>query len=288
MQKKTPAFSKKHKTSSHKSSSKKESGFNPKRSARPSPTSLPASSHNGRFWIYGHHAVEGALHNLDRKIFKFITNDEQILEQHQEILKERSIPSSLKDKNEIDLLAGSDAVHQGIAVEVAPLNHSDLSFLKDLSESNQRVLILDQVTDPQNIGAILRTAAVFGIQALIIPDRGSPQESGLIAKTACGGLDRVPLVRVTNLSRAMGELKSYGFWCVGLSEKGDKAINELNLIGKIAIVMGSEGTGLRRLTQEQCDLYAYLPTATSEFVTLNVSVATGITLYEVYKAQLKD
>lgn len=240
-------------------------------------------SKSNYFWIYGHHAVNAALENTDRQIAYFITSDPAIAQKYQSILDERNIKATLVDKKDLDHILGSDTAHQNVAVYCAPITQIDLQNLSTCQDLNQIVLILDQVTDPQNMGAIIRTAAVFGVKALIIPDRGSPEESGLIAKTACGALEIVPIIRVTNLARTMQDLKDIGFWCVGLSESADRPLHSLDLKGKIAIAMGAEGTGLRRLTQENCDLHALLPSASKDFSTLNVSVATGITLYEIFK-----
>jgi 23S rRNA (guanosine2251-2'-O)-methyltransferase len=143
---------------------------------------------------------------------------------------------------------------------------------------------LDQVSDPHNVGAILRSAAVFGAKALILTDRNAPSESGVLAKSASGALEIVPLIRVTNLAHTIKDLKDIGFWCVGFAETGTTTLDQIDLKGKIALVMGAEGDGMRRLTKDLCDFTVSLPTAAS-FSALNVSNAAAIALYETFKIQ---
>jgi 23S rRNA (guanosine2251-2'-O)-methyltransferase len=157
-------------------------------------------------------------------------------------------------------------------------------ILKDLDESDGGVvLLLDQVTDPHNIGAILRSAAAFGALAVIVPEAGAPDETGVLAKSASGALEVVPLVRVTNLARAMDQLKELGFWCIGMDGHATNSIGDQKLPSRAAFVMGSEGDGMRRLTAENCDFVTKLPMSPA-IESLNVSNAAAITLYE-YRRQ---
>lgn len=174
------------------------------------------------------------------------------------------------------------AVHQGIALDAAPLPETDLGDICRMADGMDSacVMILDQVTDPHNVGAILRSCAAFGALAIIMPDRNTPPVTGVLAKIACGAVDVVPIISVGNLARAMDELKEAGFWSVGLAEEGDKLLSEVDLNGKIALVMGAEGEGMRRLTMEHCDIIAKLPTL-PPIGSLNVSNAAAVSLYEV-------
>ncbi|MDB2431692.1 hypothetical protein N9W88_01445 [Alphaproteobacteria bacterium] len=146
--------------------------------------------------------------------------------------------------------------------------------------SGKSLLVLDQVSDPRNVGAILRAAAVFGAGGIILPRRNSPPPAGTLAKTASGALEVVPLVTVTNLARALETLHKAGYMSVGLDERGDTLIGDVPKDRPLAVVMGAEGPGLRRLTRETCDMLARLPVADDAgFATLNVATATAVTLY---------
>jgi 23S rRNA (guanosine2251-2'-O)-methyltransferase len=145
------------------------------------------------------------------------------------------------------------------------------------------IVLLDQVTDPHNVGAILRSAAVFGARAVVMTERNAPAQMGTLAKSASGALERVALVRVVNLARTIEELREADYWCVGLAEEGG-AMPASPLPPKIALVMGAEGDGLRRLTKERCDALAALPGAT-EFTTLNVSNAAAVALYHLFASR---
>ncbi|MBQ6853821.1 MAG: 23S rRNA (guanosine(2251)-2'-O)-methyltransferase RlmB [Alphaproteobacteria bacterium] len=227
--------------------------------------------------LYGRHPVTLALTNPKRKIKELylVKNalDIKILPPN--------IPIHWSTKEQLDTLVGKDAVHQGVVAQCQLLNSYSIEDLINdtISLKNTLVVLLDQVTDPHNIGAILRSAAAFHASAVIVPEAGSPQETGVLAKSASGALELIPYIRVTNLSRTMDVLKKNGFWCIGLDGYAQHTIYETKLPAKCAIIMGSEGTGLRRLTAENCDDTVKLPMDT-RVESLNVSNACAVTLYE--------
>ncbi len=233
-------------------------------------------------WIYGDHPVETVLKNKKRMIKEIrVAKDVAGLP--------TNIPIRRVSRGELDALLGREALHQGIAVRCAPL---PLFSLDELIETTQNqdtsvVLLLDQVTDPHNIGALMRSAVAFGADAVIAPDAGAPEETGVLAKSASGALDLIPLIRVSNLVRAMEQLKKANYWCVGMDGYAKHSITEQKLPKKCALVMGSEGDGMRRLTAEKCDYLTKLPMS-GRMESLNVSNAGAIALYEWFRLWYSD
>ncbi|MBK3804377.1 23S rRNA (guanosine(2251)-2'-O)-methyltransferase RlmB [Azospirillum brasilense] len=237
--------------------------------------------------LYGLHPVSAAWLNPERRIHRLIATEagraalEPVLAQ----AKARGLqrPGLMPaDRNDLDRMLPPGAVHQGVAVDVAPLDEigiEDLCVEAD-SDPSALVVILDQVTDPHNVGAILRSASAFGAKAVVVTERNAPETTGALAKSASGALESVPLVRVTNLARALADLQQAGFWTVGLAESGKSTLAQCNLTGRTALVLGAEGAGLRRLTMERCDIVARLPTQ-GPVGSLNVSNAAAVALYEV-------
>jgi 23S rRNA (guanosine2251-2'-O)-methyltransferase len=233
-------------------------------------------------WLYGRHACEAALKNKKRKVYKILLaneKDKSLLPN----MQGQKIDIQIVDKRKFDDLFPKDAVHQGFAIQVDPLPLKHLEDLSNNKKENQIVVLLDQVSDPHNVGAILRSCAVFGVDALIIPDKYAPKETASLAKTASGSLEIVPRITVSNLSQAIKSLQKMGFWTVAFSEEAKEPLHKVNLKGKIALVMGSEGDGIRRLVGENCDFHVHLPA--TEFSTLNVATATSIALYQTYLIQ---
>ncbi|MBI3454135.1 MAG: 23S rRNA (guanosine(2251)-2'-O)-methyltransferase RlmB [Rhodospirillales bacterium] len=242
----------------------------------------------GRVWLYGIHPVLAALANPRRRCLRILLTPETetTLGPRLDVLGQGhpgGLPrAEIVAREAVDRALPRGAVHQGIAVQVDGLDEPDID---DICRANEgidtaRVVVLDQVTDPHNVGAVLRSAAAFGASAIVLPERNSPPTSGVLAKAASGAMERVPLVRVVNLSRALDRLKQAGFWCVGLDATALTAINEADLTGKIAIVLGAEGEGLRRLTRERCDLMVRIPIGKG-MESLNVSNAAAVALYEI-------
>jgi len=241
-------------------------------------------------WIYGRHPVRAALQNPARRLRRLIATAELAAEAQAWLGQAKARPATdfkfeTVDRPRLEAMLPEGAVHQGLALQAEPLPPAFLEdVLAELSPAAAGeaavVVVLDQVSDPHNVGAVLRSAAAFGARALVLPEHGTPPSTAALAKAASGALEQVPLVRVTNLARALDKLKEAGFWCVGLEESGDKLLGDLDLTGRIALVLGAEGEGLRRLTRERCDFLARLPTR-DPLASLNVSNAAAIALYEV-------
>lgn len=232
-------------------------------------------------WLYGTHAVLAALDNPDRYLRRLLLTREA-REALGSDLPASSMQPETVDRLKLDALLPPGAVHQGIAALVDPLEDGGVESLKEPQDEDAReiVLLLDHVTDPRNVGAILRSAAAFGARAVIVTDRHAPEATGALAKAASGGLEVVPLIRVTNMSRALDLLAEYGFWRVGLEMETDKTLAEaVEGIKRVALVLGAEDEGLRRLTREKCDFLAKLP-MTGAVESLNVSAAAAVALYE--------
>jgi 23S rRNA (guanosine2251-2'-O)-methyltransferase len=233
----------------------------------------------GPFWLYGHHAVTAALGNPARKILRLArSGPEEVppVEGHQW----EQVP-----RNVLEGWLPPGAVHQGLAAKVHPL--PDRSIEDVIAEAEgldqAQVIILDQVTDPQNVGTILRSAASFGALAVVLTERHAAPESGALAKAASGALEHVPLIRVTNLARALELLKKKGgFWITGLAAEASQTLADARLTGKVGLALGAEGPGLRRLTRDHCDLLVRLPTG-GAIDHLNVSNAAAVALYELVR-----
>jgi 23S rRNA (guanosine2251-2'-O)-methyltransferase len=232
----------------------------------------------GPYWIYGHHAVSAALANPERKILRLAqagAGEVPVVEGHEW----EQVPPDV-----LESWLPPRAVHQGLAVKVHPLPDRGIEDVIAAAEGQEhaQVMILDQVTDPQNVGAILRSAAAFGALAVILTERNAAPESGALAKAASGALEHVPLIRVANLARALELLKKGGFWIAGLAAEGSQTLADAKLTGKVGLALGAEGPGLRRLTREHCDLLVRLPTG-GAIDHLNVSNAAAVALYELVR-----
>ena len=190
----------------------------------------------------------------------------------------RDLPVTLAEAPDLGRLVPADAPHQGVVIEVEPLEEVWLDGLIANASEKSVLLVLDQVTDPHNVGAILRSAAAFGAIGIVTQDRHSPPESGVVAKAASGALERVPWARVVNLARALEEIGEAGFWRIGLAGDSATMLNEALGPSRIALVLGAEGTGLRPNTREHCDALARLP-ITNAVESLNVSNAAAVALY---------
>lgn len=236
-------------------------------------------------WVYGIHTVLAALANPERSCHRLLLTQEAA-----HSLGERlaGIRARRKDLPQAEIVPretlvsrlGADAVHQGIALLAGPPPERDLGDICRAAGMREKaaVVVLDQVEDPRNAGAVLRSAAAFGALAVVVTERHAPPMTAVLAKAASGALETVPLVRVTNLVRALDELKEAGFWAVGFDAAAETPLDQAQMAAKTALVLGAEGKGLRRLTRESCDLMLRIPMEQTG-ASLNVSNAAAIALY---------
>src|SRR6266404_2406172 len=249
------------------------SGWKRKAAGRPPFRGATRASGDGAVILYGWHTVKAALENPARRIRRLyatanaarrLAEDGVALAVEPELVRPDAIAQRL----------GPDAVHNGLLAEADPLPSPELEEI----EPAGIVLVLDQITDPHNVGAILRTAAGFAVDAVITTARHSPEATGVLAKSASGALEYVPIVTVQNLARALAALKDRGFLLVGLDSTGEGDIDDVALRGPLALVLGAEGKGLRQLTRATCDQVARLDLP-GRIKSLNVSNAAALALY---------
>ena len=231
-------------------------------------------------WLYGSHAVAAALANPDRHLRRLLLTGEAEATMRERMAGAWPLTPERIDRTRLDQLLGRDAVHGGVALLADPLSPPSLA---EVLARPGPVLVLDQVSDPRNVGAILRSAASFGACAVVVQDRNAPDETGVMAKAASGAMERIPLLRAVNLARTLGALKAAGLWVVGLDSAGGRLSGPALSERRVALVLGAEGAGLRRLTRETCDELAGLPMP-GGMESLNVSAAAAVALYELTRA----
>jgi 23S rRNA (guanosine2251-2'-O)-methyltransferase len=238
--------------------------------------SRKASHHQagGKVWIYGKHSVLAALNNPARDVARLMAT-KSIASELKTLLPQNV---EISDEAKITAMVGRDAVHQGIAVQVSELKEMDLREI----DLGNLVVLLDQVTDPHNVGAVLRSASAFGAAAVITTERNSPAQTGVLAKAASGALEYVSYIRVGNLTDAINYLKKQNFWVAGLDGESDKPVSEIAGYEKLALVLGAEGKGMRHKTREYCDFLVKIPMEARQ-ESLNVSNAAAIALWEASK-----
>ncbi|MDG1997357.1 MAG: 23S rRNA (guanosine(2251)-2'-O)-methyltransferase RlmB [Emcibacteraceae bacterium] len=234
-------------------------------------------------WLYGKHAVLSALENPERLIKRLMvtkrSHDQYQPDLSKIHLNHRALNPEIAAIEVFDKNLPTDSVHQGIALLTDPLPDAHLDdCCTIIPDQKNLVLILDQVTDPHNVGAIIRSAAAFGARAIITTDRHAPPESGVLAKSASGALEALPWVRVTNLSRALDQLAEMGYWRIGLDGYADQDVRDVNFGDNIALVLGAEGKGIRKGTADHCDGLVKLPISRT-VESLNVSNAAAVALY---------
>ncbi len=238
-------------------------------------------------WIVGINPVDGALRNDAARVRELLVENGQRNARVLELVEQAKalkIPVQHRPREELERHAG-EARHQGIVAryEAAPAAHeSDLADLLARDGERTLVLVLDGVTDPHNLGACLRSAAAAGITAVVVPKDRAVGLTPVVRRAAAGGAERVPLIAVTNLARTLRELKDAGVWITGLAGDTERSLYAVDFTGPVAIVLGGEGEGMRRLTRESCDFVASIPMP-GGMESLNVSVATGVALFEALR-----
>jgi 23S rRNA (guanosine2251-2'-O)-methyltransferase len=233
-------------------------------------------------WIYGLHTVAAALGNPQRRCRRLVATEEAAA-----MLDPAAAPRpEIWSRADIDRLLPAGAVHQGLAgaFDALPTTALDNLLGQPGDDRPGAILVLDQVTDPRNVGAILRSAAAFGCRGVVVQNRHSPPLSGVLFKAASGGAETVPLVRVANLARAIDALRDAGFWSIGLDAEGPEVLSDVDLGGRVALVLGAEGRGLRRLTRDRCDRLVRIPIS-GAVASLNVAATAAIALYEWARAK---
>jgi 23S rRNA (guanosine2251-2'-O)-methyltransferase len=243
----------------------------------------PQAKAESGLWLYGLHAVRSALSNPKRFVRRVVLTERAAEEIGPKLLGR--VKQEINDMHGVSRILPDGAVHQGIAVLCEPLPRLELdAVLLPAADKRRIVLVLDQVTDPHNAGAIMRTAAAFGVTAIVVQDRHSPPETGVLATAASGALDLVPIVHVVNIARTLEDLGKRDFWRVALASDGESPLKDVAGTTDIALVLGSEGGGIRRLVRERCDIAAYVAIE-SAIESLNVSNAAAIALYELRRSQ---
>jgi 23S rRNA (guanosine2251-2'-O)-methyltransferase len=225
-------------------------------------------------WLYGIHTVRAALDNPARKILSLKATKNALARLEIVDVEAQPFPVEIVSPQDIDKLLGEDAIHQGVLLETRPLPVRKLDSLKD----RPLILVLDQVTDPHNVGAILRSAVAFDAAAVVTTERHSPAESGVMAKSASGALELIPYIQITNLADALEELHRLGFETIGLDSEGPQPLEQTFSRDKVALVLGAEGKGLRQKTRNTCTALARLDMP-GAIKSLNVSNAAAISLY---------
>jgi 23S rRNA (guanosine2251-2'-O)-methyltransferase len=258
--------------------------------ARPSTPQGPRPRHTpqakrpdappGTVWLYGIHPVAAALANPQRRLRRLLLTEEAEATLAAVLKPPFSIAPERTERSRLDHLLGHDTVHQGVALLADPLPQPALT---QVLERPGPVLVLDQVSDPRNVGAILRSAAAFGVAGVITQDRNAPEETGALAKAASGALETVPVIRAVNLARTLVALKAANLWVVGLAADAPALRGTAFGQRRVALVLGAEGPGMRRLTRDTCDELAGLAMPGS-MESLNVSAAATVALYELTRA----
>jgi 23S rRNA (guanosine2251-2'-O)-methyltransferase len=240
--------------------------------------------------IWGRHAVAAALANRHRQILRIAATAEaeasiqDMLATLTADRRQQLPPVTRTDRDQLADACPADAIHQGVLLTVQPLPGLDLGHFLQNAPTPLLLLVLDQITDPRNVGAILRSAAAFGVDGVIAQDRHAPPESGTLARAASGGLDVVPLIRVGNLARALEQMKEAGVWLHGLDSDAAESLGAQPTPARLALVLGAEDSGLRRLTREACDALLRLPTQ-PPIASLNVSNAAAIAIFAARQGQ---
>jgi len=230
--------------------------------------------------IYGKHPVLAALANKKRTHKELFATKNSYLDL-KDTIDRSGVKVTIKSPQEMDLLA-TDAVHQNLILHTSTIMHRDLTFLNTCFKKEKSLIIaLDQVTDPQNVGAIIRSALAFDADAILLPEHTTPDETPSLIKASSGAIEKLPIVKITNLVNTIQFLQKNHYWVIGLDSNTKNFISKSTFGKKTLLILGSEGKGLRRLTQENCDSIVKLPMSDS-VESLNVSNAAAIVMYEIF------
>ena len=244
---------------------------------------------NSDYWIYGHHAVVGALLNENRVKYEVYFTSEAEKKLKNEIkLENINVISVRKTREEIDLLLKGISNHQGVCLRVEKIQIPHLSdFIKNMKKENSVIILLDQLDDPQNVGAIFRSALAFNIDGIILTDNNSVSENSFLVKTASSAIDKVPFTKIQNISSCIKILKENGYWIYGLDMKAKSSITDIDFAKKIVFVMGSESKGMRQITSSLCDENVKIK-INNNLESLNVSNAAAIMMFYISNIDLKS
>jgi 23S rRNA (guanosine2251-2'-O)-methyltransferase len=233
------------------------------------------------YFIYGKHSVLSALKNPNRSILRALCIEE--FTNNKDFKKYISSANfQITSRANLDKLLGTSSVHQGIAIEVLPITSHDLEIID--FNAHQTVVILDQITDQHNFGSILRSAVTFNIKNIIISSTNCVKENSTLAKTSSGALELVNLIEVVNINQTIETLKKKDFWVIGLDHNAEACLHEYQAPNKLAIILGSEDQGIRKLTKQKCDTLVKIPILQTNLIdSLNVSIAASISFYEIFK-----
>ena len=250
---------------------------------------LPKKRQNSDYWIYGHHAVIGALNNNNREKYEinFTFEAEKKLIQKVDIKKYKFAKRN-KTREEIENLLGGISNHQGVCLRVEKLKMPELKeFIDNCDEENSIIVLLDQLEDSQNVGAIFRSALAFKLDGIILTQDNSVSENSFLTKAASSGIDKVPFTKIKNISSCIKKLKESGYWIYGLEMSAEKSLKETKFAKKVVIILGSENKGLRKITTSLCDEVIKIDIS-DELESLNVSNTAAIAFYEISSSTLKS
>jgi len=229
--------------------------------------------------------VDSAINNVSRIIYKILVtkNTNQLIDKYKNIIQERNIEVEVLTNKEIsEKIDIQESVHQGVAIQVKKLELTSIERLLKTVNENSVILFLDQITDPQNIGAIIRSSLGFNVDAVITTKDNAPSENATLVKSSAGAFEYVPYIQVTNISRVLNELKESGYWVVAVVQNGTSSIQEVTKFNRIALIMGSEGRGVRDINLKQSDITVKIKMS-PKLESLNVSNATAIILHQLYE-----
>ena len=250
---------------------------------------LPKKRQNSDYWIYGHHAVVGALTNDNRVKYEVYFTPEAEEKLKNEIkLENTNVITVKKTRDEIDLLLKGISNHQGICLRVEKIQAPQLSdFIKNLNGEKSIIFLLDQLDDPQNVGAIFRSALAFNIDGIILTNNNSVTENSFLAKTASSAIDKVPFTKIQNISSCVKILKNNGYWIYGLDTRAKRSVTDMSFPNKIVFVLGSENKGMRKITASLCDEILKIKMS-DNLDSLNVSNTAAIMMFYVSNIILKS